>query len=1009
MASAKSKASIKNEVAQRFKLHWNQQSAFDEQSGRPNSRIFSFEAPSFKPGCRRYVAVTVEDFWPFYRKFQNARHFYEVIKEDERCRPYFDLEFNRRDNPEVDGVECVRAFLRMCRRVFASFLDAPADEQRFMILDSTTDEKFSCHVIVHLPGGRLLPSNALMKSLAEVVAEEWKEETHFPLTNVHGEAVSMCDLSVYSKNRNFRLVKSSKCGKTATLKYADYCDFYGDEREPDEKDVFFDSLVVPENFHEGALIDGRHFDARMAAWNNEHGRAVPFASAAAPSILPFLRPCGPSSSTRLADNGELCRLNGPSPFARLETVLVDYNRQKCGNDRVAVRKHTLLFLPSFCRREVQFEFANCRFCHRIDREHKKQNVFWRVNLETFECTQRCFDWDCRGFVSAPVQIPLDVQEATRPLVDRIFLKYGIVPATRTEDGAVRPPAHKPQEAAALRRQAAGRDGEQSGNRSAFASSAAAPAPKRADRRSPKKPKWKAEVKDEPRSQVKTETRKRSIEVVDLVTPDQPDRKRPLALKQECKKEEADSSDSEVELAAPASPMDAKNFLNFLDNGPSPYHVVETSAKLLEENGFQKLNLAEEWNLEAGGRYFLTKGYTTICAFVVGGQYRFGNGYAIVGAHTDSPCLKVRPVSRLTREGFKQVTVDTYGGGVWRTWFDRNLSLAGLVTHRTADGEVKTTLVNLRHPILFVPNLAIHLVTDSNRQQPDLKAEEHLQPIFTLDRKPTDDAECKSEEQKKKDCESGCELENIVDFDLRAYNTEKALVGGLRNEFVFSARLDNLVGVYSALHGLIESAKDEASVQQDPVARIAFCFDHEEVGSESATGAQSAIVNQILERLYTSADEMSNGNVAAQGFSRAIHKSFVVSADQAHAAHPNYPEKHERNHRPRFDGSVVVKINANQRYATTPLSFTILDQMAKKADVKLTKFVVQNAAPCGSTIGPFISSKTGALTIDVGCAQLGMHSCRECGDLASVFSAIRLYKEIFSTYGVENKKYAIRDA
>ncbi|KAI6225028.1 Aspartyl aminopeptidase [Aphelenchoides besseyi] len=469
-------------------------------------------------------------------------------------------------------------------------------------------------------------------------------------------------------------------------------------------------------------------------------------------------------------------------------------------------------------------------------------------------------------------------------------------------------------------------------------------------------------------------------------------------------------------------MSATDFCRFLDNGPSPYHVVKTSANLLEENGFKRLNLAEEWKLEAGGRYYLTKGYTTICAFIVGGQYRYGNGYVIVGAHTDSPCLKVRPISRLTREGFKQVAVDCYGGGIWRTWFDRNLSLAGLVTYRNKDGGCQTALVDLQHPILYVPNVAIHLETCTNRQQPDLKAEEHLQPIFMLENSVNKDDECKTEAEKKAECaekkrdhhlellklianEVKCEVDDIVDLDLRAYNTEKAVVGGMKNEFVFSARLDNLVGVYSTLQGLIESARDEENVKSDPCTRIGFCFDHEEVGSESATGAQSAIVNQILERIYTGEDDMSN---SAEGFSRGIHKSFIVSADQAHAAHPNYPDKHERNHRPRFDGSVVVKINANQRYATTPLSFTILHEMAKKADVKLTKFVVQNASPCGSTIGPFISSKTGALTIDVGCAQLGMHSCRECGDLASVFSAVRLYKELFSSYGQKNETFAIRD-
>ncbi|CAD5217068.1 unnamed protein product [Bursaphelenchus xylophilus] len=443
-----------------------------------------------------------------------------------------------------------------------------------------------------------------------------------------------------------------------------------------------------------------------------------------------------------------------------------------------------------------------------------------------------------------------------------------------------------------------------------------------------------------------------------------------------------------------STMAQNEFTRFLDQSPTPYHAVNSCAKYLRKNGFQELSLANEWNLQKGGRYYTVKAHSTIIAFVLGGKYEPQNGFVVVGAHTDSPCLRVRPVSKLSKEKFKQVAVSTYGGGIWRTWFDRGLGLAGLVTVKRADGKIEHCHVDLgRKPLLFIPNLAIHLETD--RLTPKVDTEEHLQPIFCLD-----DGE---EGAEKYDHhvellnliaqECGCKVEDVIDFDLRTFPTENAELGGLKNEFVFSARLDNLLGVYTTIHGLVEGSKKDVELAEDTVARVAVCFDHEEVGSGSAAGAKSAVFEQVLRRLVLKDEPTPNDS-----FARAMAKSFIISADQAHAAHPNYADRHERNHRPRFDGSVVVKINADQRYATTTTSFTVLNELARLAEVKLTKFVVKNTSPCGSTIGPFISANLGCLTIDVGCAQLGMHSARECGDTQSVENAIRLYSTTYNNYG-----------
>ncbi|CAD5212941.1 unnamed protein product [Bursaphelenchus okinawaensis] len=446
-------------------------------------------------------------------------------------------------------------------------------------------------------------------------------------------------------------------------------------------------------------------------------------------------------------------------------------------------------------------------------------------------------------------------------------------------------------------------------------------------------------------------------------------------------------------------MSYNDFTKFLDASPTPYHAVHTSVQLLREEGFKELRLEDEWKLQKNGRYYVVKAYSTLIAFIVGSEFEAKNGFAVVGAHTDSPCLRVRPSSKLAKEQFKQVAVSTYGGGIWRTWFDRGLGLAGVVTVKRDNGNIDHVHVDLgRKPLLFIPNLAIHLETE--RLQPKIDSEEHLQPIFCCD-----DGE-KSEGYDHhiellnliaKDCE--CKVDDIIDFDLRTFPTEKAELGGLKDEFVFSPRLDNLLGVYTTVKGLIESQKQPVEAKYDNITKVAVCFDHEEVGSGSAAGAKSQVFEQVLRRLVLEGEQVNQEN-----FSRAMAKSLIISADQAHAAHPNFSDRHERNHRPRFDGSVVVKINADQRYATTTTSYSVLSEVAKLADVKLTKFVVKNTSPCGSTIGPFISANLGCLTIDVGCAQLAMHSARECADAKSVDNAIKLYSTFYNNYSQVASKF-----
>ncbi|KAI6225026.1 DNA-directed primase/polymerase protein [Aphelenchoides besseyi] len=404
---------IRKKVAGSFTVYGLQSAAFDYQQENPDSRLFSFEAPEFKAGGRKFICTQLDTFYNFYNTPEAPRHFYEIIQADRSCRPYFDLEFDRKLNPKVDGVQLVRAFVSICQKVFKQMLGLEVKEERFLTLDSTSEKKFSAHVIVHLPEDRLLSSNAQMKSLLLGISEEMERTKQCWLDNERSDQQPFYDPSVYSKNRNFRLVFSSKCGKPETLKYADYCNFYGDNKDPDFETLFHDSLIVPKDYDKHPLINVQRLESKAAAiQRKEH-------VGSGGGIEQFLRPIQ-NTNTRVKD---LCVSFGPSKFPELDQHVLDFIRQQVPS--AVIRKTTLSFLSSFCRRQIQYEFHNCRYCWNKRREHKRQNVYWIVNLETFEMFQRCFDHECRSFVSESFPIPEEVQQKTLETRDDVFSEYGI--------------------------------------------------------------------------------------------------------------------------------------------------------------------------------------------------------------------------------------------------------------------------------------------------------------------------------------------------------------------------------------------------------------------------------------------------------------------------------------------------------------------------------------------------------------------------------------------------------
>lgn len=424
-----------------------------------------------------------------------------------------------------------------------------------------------------------------------------------------------------------------------------------------------------------------------------------------------------------------------------------------------------------------------------------------------------------------------------------------------------------------------------------------------------------------------------------------------------------------------------DFLRFVNASPSPYHAVQNVVAALKEHNYTEISEKADWTINPGNRYFVKRNDSSIIAFSVGGKWKPGNGMAIIGAHTDSPTLRVKPKSANKYQNYLSVGVETYGGGTWPTWFDRDLSVAGRVYVKEGNQHV-SKLLKVDRPLLRIPTVAIHLNRDQGTKL-DLNKEDHLVPILGLE----------NDINEKVDGDHGAlvqviadELEvvpeSIEDFELVLYDTQPSQVGGLRNEFVFSPRLDNLCSTWCAMQALINSG---ASLDEDESIRCIALFDHEEIGSQSAHGAASNFLEAIISRL------------AQPAVFQCLASSFLLSADMAHAVHPNYKSKHDSKHQPLINEGPVIKVNANQRYATNSQGMVLVKEAARLADVQLQPFVVRNDSPCGSTIGPILASRLGIRTLDIGNPQLSMHSIREMAGTKDIDSSVELFTSFLENY------------
>ena len=402
-------------------------------------------------------------------------------------------------------------------------------------------------------------------------------------------------------------------------------------------------------------------------------------------------------------------------------------------------------------------------------------------------------------------------------------------------------------------------------------------------------------------------------------------------------------------------------LGFLDASPTPFHATLNMSMMLSNAGFTKLNEVEKWELEQGKKYYVTRNDSSVIAFT----YPKRKNYTMVGAHTDSPNLKLKPNPVTTEHGVVKFGVEPYGGLLLNPWFDRDLSLAGRVSYLDSKGVIQDTLINVQKAIAIIPSLAIHLDDKANKDR-TVNKQTDISPILTTN----EDFDFEDFIKWQLSKNEILDIKELYANELSFYDTQNASYVGLHDDFIASARLDNLLSCYVGLLSIC-SVDDES-----PMLFIAS--DHEEVGSESTSGAGGSFLENTLRRMYPDYDE----------YMEMIRSSIMISADNAHAIHPNYPSKHDSKHSPYINKGSVIKVNANQRYASNSTTISRFMNVAKNLNEPYQEFVTRSDMGCGSTIGPITATRLGIDTLDVGLPTFGMHSIRE---LCGTSDAHSLYK------------------
>ncbi len=425
---------------------------------------------------------------------------------------------------------------------------------------------------------------------------------------------------------------------------------------------------------------------------------------------------------------------------------------------------------------------------------------------------------------------------------------------------------------------------------------------------------------------------------------------------------------------------ALELVDFLYDSPSACHGVKATQKILDENGFVEIKETDKWNLQAKGKYYVIKNDSALIAFEVGTGDIEEKGFRLIGAHTDVPGFRIKPNPQMISEGkYVKLNTEVYGGPILHTWYDRPLSIAGKVSLKGSSPlKPETRLVNINKPLLIIPSLAIHMNREVNEgykinRQVDtlpllglindkLEKEDYLMNIIS------------EELQVNK--------EDILNFELGLYEYERGLLIGMNEELISSGRFDDLWMVFSGIKALVDSRENEAT-------KVMICIDNEEIGSLTAEGANSTLLNNILERIALGLGK------DREGYYRTLANSIMISADLAHAVHPNLGDKHDPTNRPVLEGGPVLKIAASGSYSTDSFNGAVFAGVCEAAGVPFQKFVNRSDVRGGTTIGPVTAANLTIPVIDMGAPVLGMHSIRELASVKDNYYTVKAFTEFFS--------------
>ncbi len=432
-----------------------------------------------------------------------------------------------------------------------------------------------------------------------------------------------------------------------------------------------------------------------------------------------------------------------------------------------------------------------------------------------------------------------------------------------------------------------------------------------------------------------------------------------------------------DLIPQQSHQQAVDLLDFIDQSPSPWHAVNTVEQRLNKQGFKQLFENEAWQLTRGERYYVSRGGASIIAFILGQAPLAESGMRMVGAHTDSPGLRIKPNAAQCSNGLIRMGVEVYGSPILATFTDRDLSLAGRVIVRAGNG-FETKLIHFNEALMRLPNLAIHMNREVNNKGLLFNKQTELPLIF---------GEMYANSRSEQACldliaqKLNVEIHDILSFELNAYDTQKGVFWGANQAFIANSQLDNLASCHAAIEALTDIKNPHASC-------VCALFDHEEVGSESATGASGSFLADVVNRIA------AKQTLDEEEKLRALAQSFFVSADMAHAYHPNHPSAYDQDHHVLVNQGPVIKTNANQRYSTNAQSAARFVQLCEMAKVPYQQYVHRTDLGCGSTIGPIVASRLGVASVDVGNPMWAMHSVRESAGVMDHGYMIAVLKALF---------------